>query len=856
MQEGTPIIDAIIRSNPTMGAPTTQSEAERYHRTASRIYCNNIFGALNKHRFPVANLLSAARYASAYSTGTQKGSTLILPHGVPDLLRYSRKENMVYSVSGLRSGDQKKIDMKLQGAYEDPSSGVSILIHHPTPTYEHGVAKPNISIESGGLTDESIVASEHVITNNSRGDPTAWLWESEQYNGTAYVPTYVTPANVGARAALDAEAAANRSRRFTGNHFDPLRTPTGRWPEVGGSRTPQNPPQEQTTLADIINGGFVETGNFRQLPSGNVGHWHNAFPTVKRADAGPFFANLAPPQPNAFVQGAIQTGSAFVIPDGGDDTSQNQNENATFMSDALPAADTALRVFRIARVVASSAILAAPGAQTGELLIGYPFTGVSTSHAEERMRIQLRCYLGAALYQPDNVLIMPNVFVEGIPDVIYYVEKAAPAAAIPAQVYQAGQPLPAGVTPAEAMAMMYGNRHPLFDSIACYTHHGSSGSPVNWAQFNGGTYSHPMMFLRHMDEYKWLNAGAQQNPNWFPGLDVERPDDAIERDMNRMARNAGLLQNYMYDDIEQGEMTFWCGGADRAQMMMWRELYASLAVICHEEIAPTPFVGPNTKLAEDTNFIVPGETRTRKRDVLVREMTKFHHRYACAADDAIIAGGGANQPAIPAANTPQWRSGRYEDKTPLFSNTTPAGSRSPVRNPFMNVARCGTILSWLKSEYDAMTPADQEALDTAAAGPSTWANQNPQSLSLSELLNWTQLNEAARAITIAHSNFTAVPAMRGVFNSSNAVAGSGMFFNSQGASISKADVNSLLGEWPEFGVTATTHTGATFNEVTGVQVKANTGEFGELDHPTKYSVLHGAPQAFEGGQVQVGSTTI
>jgi hypothetical protein len=91
---------------------------------------------------------------------------------------------------------------------------------------------------------------------------------------------------------------------------------------------------------------------------------------------------------------------------------------------------------------------------------------------------------------------------------------------------------------------------------------------------------------------------------------------------------------------------------------------------------------------------------------------------------------------------------------------------------------------------------------------------------------------------------------------SNAVAGSGMFFNSQGASISKADVNSLLGEWPEFGVTATTHTGATFNEVTGVQVKANTGEFGELDHPTKYSVLHGAPQAFEGGQVQVGSTTI
>jgi len=76
--------------------------------------------------------------------------------------------------------------------------------------------------------------------------------------------------------------------------------------------------------------------------------------------------------------------------------------------------NTAVNAYRICKVVASSAILAAPGAATGELLIGYPFTSVSTSQADERMRVQLRCYLGSVLYQPDNVIVMPNCHIDGI----------------------------------------------------------------------------------------------------------------------------------------------------------------------------------------------------------------------------------------------------------------------------------------------------------------------------------------------------------------------------------------------------------------------------------------------------------
>jgi hypothetical protein len=59
--------------------------------------------------------------------------------------------------------------------------------------------------------------------------------------------------------------------------------------------------------------------------------------------------------------------------------------------------------------VMSSAVVAAPSSDTGELLIGYPFTSVSTS-STEIVKIQLRVYLGAVIKKPENILIMRHVF--------------------------------------------------------------------------------------------------------------------------------------------------------------------------------------------------------------------------------------------------------------------------------------------------------------------------------------------------------------------------------------------------------------------------------------------------------------
>ena len=75
-----------------------------------------------------------------------------------------------------------------------------------------------------------------------------------------------------------------------------------------------------------------------------------------------------------------------------------------------------VRIIRTVEFMMSSAILGVPGSQTGELLFAYPMTGISTNIASESMLMKLRVYLGAALYQPEDILIIPDVAFEGITD--------------------------------------------------------------------------------------------------------------------------------------------------------------------------------------------------------------------------------------------------------------------------------------------------------------------------------------------------------------------------------------------------------------------------------------------------------
>ena len=67
------------------------------------------------------------------------------------------------------------------------------------------------------------------------------------------------------------------------------------------------------------------------------------------------------------------------------------------------------------KALMSSAILAASGSNTGELLMAYPQTSVNTiATAPEMMKMQLRVYLGAYLKNPSNVMVIPDCHFEGI----------------------------------------------------------------------------------------------------------------------------------------------------------------------------------------------------------------------------------------------------------------------------------------------------------------------------------------------------------------------------------------------------------------------------------------------------------
>ena len=263
VREGTNIIDAIMRSNPAYCGTGTNMQGIEVIKAAERIDFCSIFGACAKFAYPVTNLLAAAKYASAYNTTGKQGSVLILPHGCPELVKYTHKESMVYSVSGQAFASQTPMQMGIDNVYRDPSANVRILTHIPRPTYEFGAANPSVCVNSSGLTDTVCVAMSYP---------------------------------------------------HTATHIVDF-----------GSRT------------------------FGATPAG--------------------------------------------------------------MAAAVGAAERLL--IRRTTFVMSHAILAVPGSETGELLIGYPFTAVSTNQQTESMVLKLRAYLGCALYRPENVLIMPNVAFEG-----------------------------------------------------------------------------------------------------------------------------------------------------------------------------------------------------------------------------------------------------------------------------------------------------------------------------------------------------------------------------------------------------------------------------------------------------------
>ena len=75
---------------------------------------------------------------------------------------------------------------------------------------------------------------------------------------------------------------------------------------------------------------------------------------------------------------------------------------------------------RRTRVRMLSGILAKPGSETGELLYAYSSCSVTTNPGVEIGKLGLRSYLGAAVYNPENIFILPNIaFDDILEDVLF-----------------------------------------------------------------------------------------------------------------------------------------------------------------------------------------------------------------------------------------------------------------------------------------------------------------------------------------------------------------------------------------------------------------------------------------------------
>lgn len=68
--------------------------------------------------------MASAKYASVYSTTGDNGSVLLLPHGCPELHKYTSPTEMEYSITGLSKNQIDPVSIPITNVYKDPTTNV------------------------------------------------------------------------------------------------------------------------------------------------------------------------------------------------------------------------------------------------------------------------------------------------------------------------------------------------------------------------------------------------------------------------------------------------------------------------------------------------------------------------------------------------------------------------------------------------------------------------------------------------------------------------------------------------------------------------------------------------------------
>lgn len=263
ISDGTDFVTALTRS--TGNALLPQPAAQRF---AKNYYNSQVFGALGKQTYALQNLLAAAKRCVAYDISRAIKTVMILPHGVPELMMYSKAENMTYEINGIRGPQGKPISMTVESGYSVPATSSTVFVHIPPAKHMFNQVAPH--------------AGKNAL-------------ESEVLLVLKYETAPAAPA-----------------------------------------------------------GGVQDLRNYTY--------------------------------PNLLTR---------------------RNERLGLNGDNVKA-------FRVLKLKMLHAILAVPGADTGNLLLQYPRSTVSADASTESGLMQLRVYMGAVLKRPENVLVMRNVAFNGI----------------------------------------------------------------------------------------------------------------------------------------------------------------------------------------------------------------------------------------------------------------------------------------------------------------------------------------------------------------------------------------------------------------------------------------------------------
>lgn len=137
--------------------------------------------------FPVQNIMAACRRANVLTPSGERQvpySVMIVPHGM-DLNKYTRPDEMVYHVSGLRIDGHEKVTMPIKNVLKDNVSDLRILVHVPTATNRMGAANPQA--EPGGLTELVGISSYYPLgpleTNPDDEDPNGYSNAMKKFRG-------------------------------------------------------------------------------------------------------------------------------------------------------------------------------------------------------------------------------------------------------------------------------------------------------------------------------------------------------------------------------------------------------------------------------------------------------------------------------------------------------------------------------------------------------------------------------------------------------------------------------------------------------------------------------------------------